>query len=50
MPLASFIYGAQFVVAKFVDTFKEFPLIQEPNTFTVDDALRRMNEAMSGAT
>ena len=47
---AYFIYGAQFVVAKFVETFKEFPIIQKPNTFTVDDALRKMSEAMSGAT
>ena len=44
---AYFIYGAQFVVAKFVETFKAFPIIQKPNTFTVDDALRKMSEAMS---
>jgi arylsulfatase len=46
---AYFIYGAQAAMAMFVDTFKEFPAIQKPNTFTVDDALRKMSEATSGA-
>ena len=39
--------AAQAVVAKFVETFKEFPPIQKPNTFTVDDALAKMSEAAS---
>ena len=39
--------AAQAVVAKFVETFKEFPPIQKPNTFTVDDALAMMGEAAS---
>ena len=30
------------------DTFKEFPAIQKPNTFTVDDALAKMSEAPGG--
>jgi hypothetical protein len=33
-----------------VETFKEFPAIQKPNTFTVDDALRKMAEAPAGAS
>ncbi|HTS20235.1 MAG TPA: arylsulfatase [Casimicrobiaceae bacterium] len=47
---AYFVYGAQAVMAKFVETFKEFPIIQKPNTFTVDDAIRKMSETMSGAS
>jgi arylsulfatase len=45
---AYFIYAAQAAMAKFVDTFKEFPVMQHPNTFTVDDALRKMSETVSG--
>ena len=44
---AFFIYAAQAAMAKFVETFKEFPAIQKPNTFTVDDALRKLSEAPS---
>ena len=46
---AYFIYGAQWAMAQFVGTFKDLPIIQKPNTFTVDDALRKMSEATSGA-
>ena len=45
---AYFIYAAQAGMAKFADTFKEFPAIQRPNTFTVDDALRKMSESAGG--
>ncbi len=27
------------VVGKFVETFKDFPIIQKPNTFTIGDAM-----------
>jgi arylsulfatase len=37
------------VVAKFVETFKDFPAVQKPNSFTVDDALAKLSEAASGA-
>jgi arylsulfatase A-like enzyme len=47
---AYFIYAAQAVMAKFVETFKEFPAVQKPNTFTVDDALRKMGEAVPGSS
>ena len=30
---------------KFAETFKEFPAVQKPNTFTVDDAIAKMSEA-----
>ena len=42
---AYFIYAAQAGAAKFAETFKEFPPVQKPNTFTVDDALKEMSEA-----
>jgi len=45
---AFIIYAAQALMAKFVDTFKDFPAVQKPNTFTVDDALKKMSESASG--
>jgi arylsulfatase A-like enzyme len=42
---AYFIYAAQAGAAKFASTFKDFPAVQKPNTFTVDDALKAMSEA-----
>ena len=42
---AYFIYAAQAAAAQFAATFKEFPPVQKPNTFTVDDALAKMHEA-----
>jgi arylsulfatase len=45
---AYFIYVAQTVAAKFAETFKEFPALQKPNTFTIDDALKAMVEAPAG--
>jgi arylsulfatase A-like enzyme len=46
---AYFIYAAQTVAAKFAETFKDFPPIQGANTFTIDDAIKKMGEAASGA-
>ena len=46
---AFFIYGAQAAAMKFAETFKEFPAIQKPNTFTVDDAIAKMSEAASAS-
>jgi arylsulfatase len=40
-----FLYFAQFAAGKFAETFKEFPAIQKPNTFTIDDAMAKMSEA-----
>jgi arylsulfatase len=39
---------SQQVVAKFVETFKDFPAVQKPNTFTVDDALAKLSERAGG--
>jgi arylsulfatase len=41
---AYFIFAAQLAASKFADTFQEFPPVQHPNSFTVDDALARMSE------
>ena len=45
---AYFVYAAQFAAAKFAETFKEFPPVQRPGSFTVDDALAKMHEVSSG--
>jgi len=37
------------IVGKFLETFKEFPPVQKPNTFTIDQAMEKMTEAASGA-
>ena len=41
--------AAQMVVARFAETFKEFPAVQKPNTFTIGDAIAKMSEAGGGA-
>ncbi len=45
---AYFIYAAQTAASRFADTFKEFPAVQKPNTFTIDDAMEKMSEAAIG--
>ena len=45
---AYFIYAAQAAAAKFTETFKEFPAIQKPNSFTVDDAMAKMSAGAGG--
>jgi hypothetical protein len=44
---AYFIYVAQAGAAKFAETFKDFPPVQKPNTFTIDDAMAKMTAAAS---
>jgi arylsulfatase A-like enzyme len=44
-----FLFVAQTVAAKFVETFKEFPRAQKPGSFNLDDAMAKMSEAASGA-
>jgi arylsulfatase len=46
---AYLIYGAQAAAKKFAETFKEFPAIQKPNTFTLDEAMAKMSEAAGGS-
>lgn len=45
---AYIIFAAQSIVAQFLATFKDFPPRQKAATFTIDQALEKMNEAMSG--
>jgi arylsulfatase len=42
------LYGAQALAGQWAATFKEFPPIQKPNTFTIDDALKMIHEAAAG--
>ncbi|MBO9718313.1 MAG: arylsulfatase [Pseudoxanthomonas sp.] len=42
-------YVAQAAAAKFQSTFKEFPPVQRPNTFTVEQAVDKLGEAASGS-
>ncbi|QKV52517.1 arylsulfatase [Comamonas antarctica] len=44
-----FIFVAQAAAAKFAETFKEFPAIQKPNSFTIDDAMAKMSEAATAS-
>ena len=46
---AYIIYGAWAIADKFAATFKDFPPRQKAASFTIDDALAKMNEAASGA-
>jgi len=45
---AYFIYAAQAGAGLFAATFKDFPAIQKPNTFTIDDAISKMAQANGG--
>jgi arylsulfatase len=42
---AFFVYAAQAAAAEFAATFKDFPPVQKPATFTIDDAIAKMSEA-----
>ena len=42
------LYGAQALGAEWAATFKDFPPIQKPNTFTLDQALAMMHQAAAG--
>jgi arylsulfatase A-like enzyme len=43
------IFAAQFIVSQFLATFKEFPPRQKAASFTIDQALAKMHDAVSGA-
>jgi arylsulfatase len=40
---------AQPIAAKFVETLKEFPRVQKPGSFTIDDAMAAISDAAGGA-
>jgi arylsulfatase A-like enzyme len=42
------MFGAWAIADKWAATFKEFPPIQKPNSFTIDDALHMMSQATVG--
>jgi hypothetical protein len=42
------LYGAQAAAGQWAATFKDFPPIQKPNTFTLDQALSAMRETAAG--
>ena len=42
---AYLIYAVQEIAAQCAATFKDFPAIQKPNSFTIDDAMAKMSEA-----
>ena len=46
----SIIMAASMLAAKFAETFKEFPPVQKPGSFTIDDALAKMSEAVAGSS
>ncbi len=45
---AYILYGAWGLADKFASTFKDFPPVQHPNSFTIDDALKAMADASAG--
>jgi hypothetical protein len=46
---AYILYGAWALADKFAATFKDFPIIQKPNSFTIDDAITMLSEGGAGA-
>ena len=42
------VYGAIALLTKFNQTFVDFPKIQKPNTFTADQAIEKLNDAVAG--
>lgn len=40
--------AASSLVGKFLETFKDFPPVQRPNTFTIDQAMEKMHAAATG--
>ena len=47
---AYFIYAAQTGAAKFAETFKDFPPVQHPGSFTIDQAMAKMAGAAAGSS
>lgn len=47
---AYFIYAAQTGATMFAATFKDFPPIQKPGSFTLDEAISKMADAGAGAS
>jgi arylsulfatase len=45
---AYFVYPALAAVQKFMETFREFPPAQHPDSFTIDQAMEKMSAAAGG--
>ena len=43
------LMGAFAIADKFAASFKDFPIIQKPNSFTIDDAIRMLSAGAGGA-
>jgi arylsulfatase len=43
---AYIMYAAQFIVRQFLNTFEEFPPRMKPASFSIDDALAKMEQAL----
>lgn len=39
--------ASQIIFSKWAETFRDFPPIQKPNTFTIDDAIAKMSETVA---
>jgi arylsulfatase len=44
------VHGLTIAAKKFAETFKDFPPIQKPNSFTLDDAIAKMEDAQAAAS
>jgi arylsulfatase len=42
------LYGSWAVMDKWAATLKEFPPVQRPNSFTIDEALHMLTESAGG--
>jgi len=40
-------YAAQYIVREFLETFKEFPPRMKPASFTVGDAMAKLEQALN---
>ena len=38
------MFGAFIVADQFAATFKDFPIIQKPNSFTIEEAIKKLSE------
>ena len=47
---AYIIFAAQTIAGRFAATFKDFPPIQRPGSFTIDEAISKMAETTAGAS
>ncbi|AGH50307.1 arylsulfatase [Sphingomonas sp. MM-1] len=44
------LFGAYGLADKFVQTFKDFPRVQKPGSFTISDALAKLSEPAAGSS